>query len=161
MTRRTSTPVLIVGAGPAGLVTALILARKGIRSTLVERHPGTSIHPRASAVSTRSMEIFRGLGVEDEIRAFSLDAVPMMSMRPSLASAERRVAPLGFPTPEQAAAVSPTGPVISPQDHVEPVLLRRIQALGLTDLRFSTEVVALRQDASGVETTWMVSIARP
>ena len=40
MTRRSSTPVLIVGAGPAGLVTALVLARQGVRSTLVERHPG-------------------------------------------------------------------------------------------------------------------------
>ena len=153
MTRRTSTPVLIVGAGPAGLVSALVLARQGIRSTLVERHPGTSTHPRASGVSTRSMEIFRRLGVEDEIRARSLDAVPMMAMSASLASPERRVAPLGFPTPDQAAAVSPTGPVISPQDHVEPVLLRRIEALGLTDLRFGTEVLALRQGASAVETT--------
>ena len=153
MTRRTSTPVLIVGAGPAGLVSALVLARQGVRSTLVERHPGTSTHPRASGVSTRTMEIFRRLGVEDEIRARSLDAVPMMSMSASLASPERRVAPLGFPTAEQAAAVSPTGPVISPQDHVEPVLLRRIEALGLTDIRFGTEVLALRQGASAVETT--------
>ena len=153
MTRRTSTPVLIVGAGPAGLVTALVLARQGVRSTLVERHPGTSTHPRASGVSTRSMEIFRRLGVEDEIRARSLDAIPLMSMSASLASPERQVAPLGFPTPEQAATVSPTGPTISPQDHVEPVLLRRIEALGLTDVRFGTEVLALRQGASAVETT--------
>jgi 2-polyprenyl-6-methoxyphenol hydroxylase-like FAD-dependent oxidoreductase len=151
MTRRSSTPVLIVGAGPAGLVTALVLAKQGVRSTLVERHPGTSIHPRASGVSTRSMEIFRALGVEDEIRAFSLDATPLMAMVSSLASSERRVAQLGFPTAEQAAAVSPTGPVISPQDHVEPVLLRRLRALGLTDVRFGTEVVDLRQGASAVE----------
>ncbi len=153
MTRRTSTPVLIVGAGPAGLVTALVLAKQGVRSTLVERHPGTSIHPRASGVSTRSMEIFRRLGVEDAIRAFSLDATPLMAMAPSLASPERRAVQLGFPTPEQAATVSPTGPVISPQDHVEPVLLRAIQAIGLTTLRFGTEVVELRQGASAVETT--------
>jgi 2-polyprenyl-6-methoxyphenol hydroxylase-like FAD-dependent oxidoreductase len=153
MHRRTSTPVLIVGAGPAGLVTALVLARQGVRSTLVERHPGTSIHPRASGVSTRSMEIFRRLGVEDAIRAFSLDATPMMAMAASLASPERRVVQLGFPTPEQAAAVSPTGPVISPQDHIEPVLLRRIQGIGLTEVRFETEVVELRQGSSAVETT--------
>src|SRR5262245_39486499 len=153
MTRRTRTSVLVVGAGPAGLVTSLVLARQGVRSTLVERHPGTSIHPRASGISTRSMEIFRRLGIEEEIRAFSLDAMPLMAMSPTLASPERRVGPLGFPTPDQAAAASPTGPVISPQDHVEPVLRRRIEALGRTDLRFGTEVVDLRQDASGVETT--------
>lgn len=153
MTRRTSTPVLIVGAGPAGLVTASVLARQGVRSTLVERHPGTSIHPRASGVSTRTMEILRAIGVEDEIRAFSLDATPLMALSASLASPERRVMPLGFPTPDQAAAVSPTGPAISPQDHVEPVLLRRIRAIGLTDVRFETEITGLRQGGSAVEAT--------
>ena len=70
--KKSTTPVLIVGAGPAGLVTALGLARHGVRSILVERHPGTSIYPRATAVSLRSMEIFRGYGLDHEIRAFSL-----------------------------------------------------------------------------------------
>ena len=48
-------PVLIVGAGPAGLVTGIGLARHGVRSMIVERHPTTSIFPRATGVSTRSM----------------------------------------------------------------------------------------------------------
>ena len=63
--RTIQTPVLVVGAGPAGLVTSLTLAHHGVESLLVEKHPGTSIYPRATAVSTRTMEIFRGLGVED------------------------------------------------------------------------------------------------
>ena len=50
----TSIPVLIVGAGPAGLVTAIGLARHGVRSILVERHPTTSIFPRATGVSSFS-----------------------------------------------------------------------------------------------------------
>ncbi len=62
--RTIQTPVLVVGAGPAGLVTSLTLAHHGVASLLVEKHPGTSIYPRATAVSTRTMEIFRGLGVE-------------------------------------------------------------------------------------------------
>lgn len=37
------TPVLIVGGGLNGLSTAVLLAHHGIRSTVVERHPGTSI----------------------------------------------------------------------------------------------------------------------
>ncbi len=45
-------PVLIVGAGPAGLVTAIGLARHGVRSLVIERHPSTSIFPRATGVST-------------------------------------------------------------------------------------------------------------
>ena len=61
-------PVLVIGAGPAGLVTAIGLARHGVRSLVVERHPSTSIFPRATGVSTRSMEIFRGWGLDDDIR---------------------------------------------------------------------------------------------
>ena len=45
-------PVLIVGAGPAGLATAIELARHGIRSLLVERRAEASQLPRATAVST-------------------------------------------------------------------------------------------------------------
>ena len=40
-----STQVLIVGAGPAGLVTAITMARNGIRPLVIERHAGTSVFP--------------------------------------------------------------------------------------------------------------------
>ena len=40
-----SVPVLIVGAGPTGLSTALFLAQQQIPYILIERHPGTAIHP--------------------------------------------------------------------------------------------------------------------
>lgn len=56
--------VLVVGAGPAGLTTAIALARQGIRSLLVERRTDVSSLPRATAVSTRSMEIFRSWGLD-------------------------------------------------------------------------------------------------
>ena len=153
MTVSMKTPVLIVGAGPAGLVTALGLARHGVRSLVVERHAGTSIFPRATAVSTRSMEILREFGLEPAVRALSLDASPFMSISPVLAAPELTQMPLGFPTREQAAQVSPTGPALSPQDHVEPILVARLQELGLTELRFNTELVALAQDEQGVTAT--------
>jgi putative polyketide hydroxylase len=151
----TRTPVLIIGAGPAGLVTALGLARHGVRSLIVERHAGTSIYPRATAISLRSMEILRALGVEEEIRAFSLDARPTMSVSETLISADRVEAPLGFPTDEQALAVSPTRPAISPQDHVEPVLVRALKATGLAEIRFDTELVGIDQSGGGVSATLM------
>jgi len=44
-----SVPVLIVGAGPTGLSTALFLAQQQIPYILIERHPGTAIHPRPLA----------------------------------------------------------------------------------------------------------------
>jgi putative polyketide hydroxylase len=52
-------PVLVVGAGPAGLVTAVTLARYGVGSLLVERNRGLSPLPRATGVSTRTMELLR------------------------------------------------------------------------------------------------------
>ena len=148
--RTIHTPVLVVGAGPAGLVTSLTLAHHGVQSLLVEKHPGTSIYPRATAVSTRTMEIFRGLGVDEGVRASGVDAQPLMHISPTLTGPTVRVIPLGFPTAGEAAAASPTAAVISPQDHVEPVLVARIRELGLTDLRFATELVSFEQDAHGV-----------
>ena len=148
--RTIQTPVLVVGAGPAGLVTSLTLAHHGVASLLVEKHPGTSIHPRATGLSVRTMEVFRGLGIEAAVRSSSVDAAPLMHISPTLTGPTVRVIPLGFPTTEQAAAVSPTTAVISPQDHVEPALVARILELGLTDLRFATELVSFDQDAHGV-----------
>ena len=55
--RRVEAPVLIVGAGPAGLTAAIALARHGIDSLLVERRPELSTLPRATVVSTRTMEL--------------------------------------------------------------------------------------------------------
>ena len=66
-------PVVIAGAGPAGLVAAITLARNGVGSLLVERNPGLSPLPRATSVSTRTMELWRSWGLEGEIRAGQLD----------------------------------------------------------------------------------------
>ena len=51
-------PVLIVGGGPVGLTASFLLSRLGIKSLLVERHPGTAIHPKARGINARTMEIF-------------------------------------------------------------------------------------------------------
>jgi 2-polyprenyl-6-methoxyphenol hydroxylase-like FAD-dependent oxidoreductase len=58
-------PVLLVGAGPAGLVGAVTLARHGVGSLLVERNPGLSPLPRATGVSVRTMELLRSFGLEE------------------------------------------------------------------------------------------------
>ena len=48
-------PVLIVGAGYAGLSAAAMLAWRGIRPVVVERHPSTSVQPKAFGVNPREI----------------------------------------------------------------------------------------------------------
>jgi putative polyketide hydroxylase len=144
-------PVLIVGAGPAGLVTAVTLARNGIATLLVERIPGLSPLPRATAVSTRTMELLRSWGLEDEVRAGQLDITAVGAWTAeTMASPDGVLMPLGHPDLEQAAAASPTRLAGVPQDHWEPVLLRHLETFGLAEVRFGTELVALDQDTDGV-----------
>src|SRR5690348_18268833 len=62
-----TTQVLIVGGGIVGLSTSLFLSWRGIPSLLVERHPGTAIHPRIPALAQLTMEMFRNVGIEETI----------------------------------------------------------------------------------------------
>ena len=144
-------PVVVAGAGPAGLVAAATLAQGGVGSLLVERNPGLSPLPRATAVSTRTMELLRSWGLEQAVRAgqLDLDATGAWAAE-TLASPEGTELPLGVAGFEQAAAASPTTPAAVPQDHLEPVLLRHLQRSGLAEVRFGTELVAFDQDADGV-----------
>jgi 2-polyprenyl-6-methoxyphenol hydroxylase-like FAD-dependent oxidoreductase len=61
-------PVLIAGGGPVGLTLALTLAQQGVAAILVERNPSTTTHPKMDITNGRSMELFRHLGVADELR---------------------------------------------------------------------------------------------
>jgi 2-polyprenyl-6-methoxyphenol hydroxylase-like FAD-dependent oxidoreductase len=66
--RTIRTPVLVVGAGPVGAVLALELARHGVETTLIDASPVASRHPKMDYVNGRSMELFRRLGLTEEIR---------------------------------------------------------------------------------------------
>ena len=83
--KRTDTPILIVGAGPGGLTAAVTLAHYGIDFLLVEKRPELSSLPRATGVSTRTMELMRSFGIEDEIRAGGDEVEWLQCMCESLA----------------------------------------------------------------------------
>src|ERR671923_186556 len=68
-------PVLIIGAGPAGLAAAIELTRHDIPTLLIERRTRLSSHPRATVLSLRSMEIVRAWGLEAEVWAQSVPDV--------------------------------------------------------------------------------------
>lgn len=138
--------VLVVGAGPAGLATAVAAARHGARVLVVERHPGTTIFPRATGVSTRTMEIFRVWGIDDAVRAGGADVLPEVATGRTTADAVPTTAL--YATPREALAVSPAVPACCPQDHIEPLLLERARRDG-AEVRFGTELTGLHLDAAG------------
>ncbi|GAA4860398.1 FAD-dependent oxidoreductase [Actinomycetospora straminea] len=140
--------VLVVGAGPAGLATAISAARHGAQVLVVERHRSTSIHPRASGLSTRTMEIFRAWGVADAVRAASSTVIARSATGVTLADGELTESALGFPFPREALAVSPTYPACCAQDHLEPILLDAARAAGV-EVRFDTELTDLAVDDHG------------
>src|SRR5690606_20532643 len=66
-------PVLVVGAGPVGLVAAMDLSRRGIGAIVVAtRHVGEPPPVKCNHVAARTMEIIRRLGVAQEVRAAGL-----------------------------------------------------------------------------------------
>jgi len=145
-----TTPVLIVGGGLVGLSTALFLSWHGISSLLVERHPGTAIHPRATGFAPRTMEMFRTVGVEAAIRQVE-PPVPQDSNLPLVESLVGQE----FDCLQEDISSLFSGPVPGSaiaQDVLEPVLRARAEQLG-GDLRFGTELVAFEQDREGVTAT--------
>ncbi|HEY0466990.1 MAG TPA: FAD-dependent oxidoreductase [Polyangiaceae bacterium] len=78
-----STPVLIVGGGVAGLSAALFLAWRGVPCVLVEKHPGSSPHPRAIGFTTRTLELFRAVGL-----GASIPQIPLGHGRPRRVAVE-------------------------------------------------------------------------
>jgi putative polyketide hydroxylase len=137
--------VVVIGAGPAGLIASLALARYAIGVLLVEKRERVSTLSRALVFSTRSMELLRTWGLEEAVREGAADVEPFGWVTRTLSAGEGTAFPLGYPNAKEAASVSPTRPAWAPQDHVEPLLLARLQASSTTEIRFLTELVALNQ----------------
>ncbi|MBU6529657.1 FAD-dependent monooxygenase [Streptomyces mayonensis] len=69
-----TTSVLVVGAGPVGLTLAMELEHHGVEALLVERNLSTTRHPKMDVTNGRSMELYRRLGVADELRKIAIPA---------------------------------------------------------------------------------------
>jgi putative polyketide hydroxylase len=141
--RSANVPVLVVGAGPAGLAAALELARHDVPCLLVERRTRLSSHPRATVLSLRSMELVRAWGLEARVRARSVEVEWGMLVSETLADAAAGTAvPVGYPSPEQSRMISPTAPACVAQDDVEPLLLQRLRS-SPARVRLGTELTGM------------------
>jgi putative polyketide hydroxylase len=146
MTRMRSTnanevPVLVVGAGPAGLAAAIELTRHDIPTLIIERRARLSSHPRATVLSLRSMELVRAWGLDSEVRARSVDVDWRMLESETLADAAAGTAiAVGYPNPEQSRMVSPTTPACVAQDDLEQILLEHLRGAPQPGIALGTEL---------------------
>ncbi|MBT6285227.1 MAG: monooxygenase, partial [Rhodospirillaceae bacterium] len=157
-----TTPVLISGGGPVGLVLSIELAWRGVPSIVLNTEPTTAVHPQGNTHNSRTMEHYRRLGIADRVRAVGLPPkfttdisyltrftghefarIPM----PSSAEKQRRIAEqdMSFLTPEPIHRSS--------QLYVEAELFAHAETLDGIDLRFGWELIDFTQYADRVEST--------
>ncbi|HSR76378.1 MAG TPA: FAD-dependent monooxygenase, partial [Xanthobacteraceae bacterium] len=135
--------VLIIGAGPTGLVLALWLTRLGIRARIIDKtaEPGTT--SRALAVQARTLELYRQLDLADAVVAKG-HRVPATNLwvrgerkaRISLNDMGKGLTPYPFLH-------------IFPQDEHEKLLVAKLESLGVTVER-RTELLGFTEQAGGV-----------
>jgi len=141
-----STDVLIVGAGPTGLVLALWLTRLGTRVRIVDKtaEPGTT--SRALAVQVRTLELYRSMGLADAVVASGrrMNAV-------NLWASGRRVARVVLDDAGEDVSPYPFA-LIFPQDEHERLLIARLEERGIAVER-RTELLDFAETGDGVRAT--------
>lgn len=143
------TTVLIVGGGPAGLLTSILLDRLGVDNIVVERRADAQSAPAAHVVNARTLEICRSAGVDMARVAAACqpvhegDAVRWVT---SLGGTE--LGTVGFENlhrPDEMADFSPTPLRNLAQHRFEPILRDHV-----ANLRGGQEWVSATADADGV-----------
>lgn len=142
--------VLVVGAGPTGLMLANQLGRRGIRALLIDRHAGSSLETRALGVQARTLEIYAKLGLID--RALELGK---RGSGANIWAEGRKMArvPLG----EAGQSVTPYPFIlILGQDDNERIMGDKLRDLGIP-VEWNTELVGLDQESGHVTATLKLS----
>ncbi len=148
-TRPTS---LIVGAGPVGLMMAVLLARQGLGSVVVERHLTRHGAPKAHALNPRTLEICRAIGLDTE--AMARRATPVrdggwVRFVTTLSGSEIGVLP--YERQDDAVKVMTPTPLINlAQPLFEDFLLELVARSPLIEVRRGVDWVSCRDDQDGV-----------
>jgi putative polyketide hydroxylase len=139
-----TTQVLIVGGSLNGLTMALLLANFGVRCVVVERHSETARQYKFHGISPRSMEIFRSVGIEDEVRAKRTGDQKSGEIVRGKNLADPDIKFMGKAWAD-TADLSPASAETCDQERLEPILRAHAERLG-ADVRFNTEFIGFEQD---------------
>ena len=152
-------PVLIAGGGPVGMTLAKTLASFGIECMIVEKNPSTTRHPKMDITNSRSMELFRKLGLSKLLRDVAVPQTNNFDVSWITSLSGHELHRFRYPSVEQAMAIirerndgsQPVEPAMRvSQVAIEPVLKRAIEAESLVDVRFGVVFEDLVQDADSV-----------
>ncbi|MEM1272369.1 MAG: bifunctional 3-(3-hydroxy-phenyl)propionate/3-hydroxycinnamic acid hydroxylase [Pseudomonadota bacterium] len=136
------TQVLIVGAGPTGLLLANLLGRMGVQATIVERNPSTVQEPRAVSIDDESMRALQAAGLDTEIAAITAKGYGSIYYGPNgrpFAEVKPRLREYGF---DKRNAFE--------QPEFEARLRKALSNHATLDARFETSVTGFEQDGDGV-----------
>lgn len=153
-TQQKQVEVLIVGAGPVGLASAIELGRRGIRCLVVERNDRVGYSPRAKTTNVRTREHLRRWGIADALR----QASPIDPDRPStVVFATRMNGPLLARFENALSGNRVRNNLYSeeaqwvPQYVLEDVLRRYAVSLNGVEIRFETQFLSFEQTADGIK----------
>jgi 2-polyprenyl-6-methoxyphenol hydroxylase-like FAD-dependent oxidoreductase len=135
--------VLIVGAGPTGLVLALWLTKQGIKVRIVDKSSGPGETSRAMAVQARTLEFYRQLDIADAVVAAGYKT-PAMNMwargkrqaQIKLVDAGEEISPYPFV-------------LVYPQDRHEQLLVDKLKAMGI-DVERQIELISFEHKENSV-----------
>jgi 2-polyprenyl-6-methoxyphenol hydroxylase-like FAD-dependent oxidoreductase len=144
-------PVLIVGAGVAGLAASTLLAQHGVHSLLIEKRREVFIYPKARNLNFRSLEVLRRLGLGPPVNAVA-EHISTMVRKPTLSSAEQAPALDADIFPNVAGLSPEPFGKYCPQSKLEPILLAEARQRG-SEVRYGVELNSLTQDDTGVVAT--------
>ena len=138
--------VLIVGAGPTGLVLALWLAKSGISFRIIEKNSGPGQASRAMAVQARTLESYRQLGIADRVIASGIRV-----RGGHLRQGSRVIA--DFPFGDIGSDLSPYPFVLSlPQDDHERLLVKCLEEIGV-HIEWNAQLIQFRTEEQSVQAT--------
>jgi 2-polyprenyl-6-methoxyphenol hydroxylase-like FAD-dependent oxidoreductase len=149
-------PVLIVGGSLVGLSTSVLLAQYNVPHLVVESHAGTAIHPRAASFHQRTMEVYRSVGLQQEVEEAAAREFRQGGAIVAVESlGGKELAYFYRSYNEGVEGLSPTDRLFLTQVGLEPILRRQAASLGASH-SFGTDLVSFEQRDDHV-----VSVIRP